>query len=308
MRFLRLPTWSVVLICSFLDLGFDPCAWATENVSIIDLGALEGIDGGATAINNRGEIIVTETSGYLSPRSFLWKDGTRIPIGPVWVHDINSRGQVVGWGSPTPSEPGEGFIWQDGTFVPLGAFYPLAINDSGQVAMFPLGFDGVAFGVNARGQVVGVSSETGSYGAVLWQDGQFVELEPLPGDEESEAFGINDRGQIVGRSGSHGVLWQDGTAMELGALPGDDAAWARDINARGQVVGYSARWNGTDVEVHPVLWQDGRVIGLGLLPGHVCSEALGINDRGQVVGVSRPTCNGYGLHAVLWTVAGSATN
>lgn len=70
-----------------------------------------------------------------------------------------------------------------------------------------------AFGINARGQVVGSSSiASGDFHAFLWEDGEMTDLGTLPGAFQSFAVGINNRGQVVGRADTaagetHAVLW-----------------------------------------------------------------------------------------------------
>ena len=48
--------------------------------------------------------------------------------------------------------------------------------------------------------------------AFFWQDGNLIELDPLPGGLSSRALAINRNGQVVGSSGTasgetHAVLW-----------------------------------------------------------------------------------------------------
>jgi probable HAF family extracellular repeat protein len=75
------------------------------------------------------------------------------------------------------------------------------------------GRDGsVAFAINDRGQVVGISGTTfGEARAFLWENGKMTDLGTLGGDF-SEASAINDRGQVVGwamtaEGEQHAVLW-----------------------------------------------------------------------------------------------------
>jgi probable HAF family extracellular repeat protein len=78
-----------------------------------------------------------------------------LPGGDFSVaHDINSRGQVVGF-SETASGGFHAFLWEDGRMTDLGTL--------------PGGFESVAHGINARGQVVGFSTTaSGERHAVLW--------------------------------------------------------------------------------------------------------------------------------------------
>ena len=68
--------------------------------------------------------------------------------------------------------------------------------------------------LNNRGQIVGSNSSvaSGEVHAILWEDGQIIDLGTLPGGTRSSAQAINDRGQIVGGSitasgGFNAVLW-----------------------------------------------------------------------------------------------------
>ena len=69
-----------------------------------------------------------------------------------------------------------------------------------------------AFGINARGQVVGQSTVAIGQSAFLWEAGTMTDLSTL-GGTGSVASGINARGQVVGRSRLangqvHATLWR----------------------------------------------------------------------------------------------------
>jgi probable HAF family extracellular repeat protein len=136
--------------------------------------------------------------------------------------------------------------------------------------------------INDRNEAVGWSQLAGSDSehAVLWQDGQLVDLGVLPGFHTSVAIGINDHGQIVGgsreldRFTTRATLWDRGQIIDI-SPPGATDCGAIDINNRGDIVGSC----GT-----AVLWRNGEVISLGLPPGYTASVAVAINDAGIVVG------------------------
>src|SRR5688500_14427299 len=66
--------------------------------------------------------------------------------------------------------------------------------------MLPGGGVSEALNVNDRGQIVGWgSTSTGEMHAILWQDGQPIDLGTL-GGTMSRAWSINNRGQVVGES------------------------------------------------------------------------------------------------------------
>jgi len=167
----------------------------------------------------------------------------------------------------------------------------------------------IAFGINTRGQIVGISSPTygeatGSH-AVLWQEGTVRDLGtlPTPFDSRAEASDINDVGQVAGTSygvpyvdgrrivqPSHAFVWQHGLMTDLGTLGGLSSE-AVAINERGQITGRSETGqfvpgsHGPTPVIHAFVWQAGVMTDLGTLGG-TFSDARDINNRGQVVGGS----------------------
>jgi probable HAF family extracellular repeat protein len=109
----------------------------------------------------------------------------------------------------------------------------------------------VAFDVNDRGQVVGLSGLPGntSWHAYLWQTGVMTDLGTLPGDALSGADSINSKGQVVGASADpssgnqRAFLWQNGAMADLNTLiPPDSPLYlleADSINDWGQIAGYA---------------------------------------------------------------------
>lgn len=179
--------------------------------------------------------------------------------------------------------------------------------------------------INDRGDVVGLG-ETGQIDpqvgipavvAVLWKDGQIVNLGALAGGFSSSSNAINNRGQIVGAS-LNGVpdpfsmagigievrafLWEKGTMSDLGTLGGPDAQ-AILINDRGQVAGISytsAIPNPATGQPnqHVFLWEKGTMQDLGTLGG-TFSGAASLNEGGQVAGTSSITGD-VANHPFLW--------
>jgi len=118
------------------------------------------------------------------------------------------------------------------------------------------GTSSVAFGINARAQVVGSSTDH----AALWTvTPTGVTVQDLG---VGTAHGINDQGQVVGdattASGEdHAALWTvtptGVTVLDLGTL-GGNISGADGINARGQVVGISTTSTAPAGPEHAVLW------------------------------------------------------
>jgi probable HAF family extracellular repeat protein len=102
--------------------------------------------GGATGINNRGQITgvagdVTTTDGYLLDGNRLTTFGA--PGAQITIpYDINDRGQIVGGSLTSLADTApSGFLRSGGRFI--------VINRPGAVAT-------VLFGINDRGQIAGV--------------------------------------------------------------------------------------------------------------------------------------------------------
>lgn len=159
--------------------------------------------------------------------------------------------------------------------------------------------DSKAYGINAAGQVVGVSSDLlGKKHAFLW-DGSMRDLGVLPNTTESFAYAINDAGQVTGVSMSLGsmtpraFLWQNNTMADIGGFT------PRAINNNGDVAGAMiTKRNNVEWYDRACLWRNGTLTNLGTLSGNN-SYAYGINDAGQVAGISF-TANDANSRAFLW--------
>ena len=139
----------------------------------------------------------------------------------------------------------QAFRWQDSSLADLGALP--GVNSS------------FANWISPRGLVAGFS-ENGAIdpllgvpeiNAVLWKEGDIVNLGTIEGGYESNAFAVNDRGQVaavflntIPDSFSpfglqvRAFLWQNGLMEDLGTLGGPEAS-AYFMNERSQVAGNS---------------------------------------------------------------------
>ena len=103
------------------------------------------------------------------------------------------------------------------------------------------GLNGQAFGINNRGQAVGVSEvPDGWWHAALWDGGETMDLGSLDGGL-AVAFDINNRGQAVGFSldadyRPQAMLWQDGETTVLTPFAGAYDCEARAVNAWGRLL------------------------------------------------------------------------
>jgi probable HAF family extracellular repeat protein len=143
----------------FLDEGLGgftyPYVW-TKRSGFTDL-TVGGSWGGATAINNRGQIVgFARDPGLRDRRAFLWTNGVEIELGTLsggsgTANDINNHGQVVG----EDRDQQRALLWRkNGTVIDLGTLGGCCAN---------------ATGINDRGQITGWSETAdGHTHAVLW--------------------------------------------------------------------------------------------------------------------------------------------
>lgn len=224
---------------------------------------------------------------------------------------VNDVGQVVGWATTAAGDQ-HAVVWEHGAIADLGTLpghtssYATAISSGGLVV-----------GVSGVGALAPFDPGNENAHAVLWQDGEIIDLGTLPGGAYSAATGVNDAGQVVGYSRTyvpalggaaiHGFLWQNGQMADLPPLQPSSAVLsstsaASGINTQGQIVGNSASFDFvTNVLTrHAVTWQDG-VTELAAFAGDSTSVAVAINDPGQIVGASGSIDPDLAIHAVRWS-------
>jgi probable HAF family extracellular repeat protein len=295
----------------------------------IDLGTLGKSDGNSWinwgGINERGEAVgMSETAvpdpdgedicGFgtqLTCVPFFWQNGRMSALPTVGGNNgqasaINYRGEVAGYAETTVTDSGcppykitSAVLWEKGKALAL----PTVGGD----------LDGVAFGINDKGQAVGYSGTClAATHAVVWKNNTAFVLQDLGGTKSNIAYVINNRGQMAGKVRSAddttyvAALWQpDGTLTNLGILPGDYAAFATGINNRGQVVGnnFDSSFNWS----HGFIWQNGVMTDLNtLIPADsnlFIISASNINERGQISGMATVLTGPHAgnIHAYLAT-------
>lgn len=234
---------------------------------------------------------------------------------------INSQGRVAGWAdtsTPDPYAPicfntdcfvSHAFQWQKGTMTDLGV---LPDGQNGSAAW--ISDTGLIAGQSQNGLIDPLVPGFPELRAVLWKNGQIIDLGTLGGNESS-AFSVNNRGQVVGVAVNtipdpfsflatqlRAFLWQDGAIHDLGTLGGPEA-WALFVNERGQVAGFSLT-NATPNPItgfptqDPFLWENGKMLDLGSLGG-TSGSPFSLNNRGQVVGTSN-LAGDLTFHPFLW--------
>ena len=294
-----------------------PAVKGTVRISKGDLNLELGTLGGENSsinwngINDPGQAVgMSETSvsdpngedvcgfgTHLTCSPFLWQNGTMIALPTVGGNNgqasaINNSGQVAGYAengiadSTCPAGT-ENFmidlpvVWTNGNAKAL----PTITGDP----------DGVAYGINNRGQAVGYSGTCiQATHPVVWENNNTVtKLQDL-GDPGGIAYAINSHNQVVGQAvNSDGTalaaIWQNHTVAALGGLlPGDVASFATSINNQGQVVGSSfdsrSNWS------RGLLWQNGVMIDLNtVFPASsnlFVVSASNINESGQIAGMA----------------------
>ncbi len=169
------------------------------------------------------------------------------------------------------------FIFAYALWVPCYHAYSQPLYTLTALGDLPGGpFSSSAHNINNHGQVVGVSSITGSdKHAFIWDSGEMTDLGDIPsGPNISSALGINDLGQVCGLSstsnGPHFFIWESGTMTDLGLGIG------MAINNNSQIVGGTSafRWDATN----------GKINIADLPGGSPQSVAFAINDLGQITG------------------------
>ncbi len=203
----------------YRDLGLPP-------------GAREAYGAG---INDRGDVVgslTDATTGRIE--AFVHRDGqfTRLQSLPgqyaTYAWDINNRGDIAG-----TSNGGYPVVWKAGSTVPTllpvpAGRYPRTVTR-----------------INDQGDIVGTA--TGLYpvstSAVLWRNGEFIDLGVLPTGTEAYAYDISNSGVIVGTSttgspyGWHAVTWT--VAQAAGADLSVTMTDAPDPVKRGGTLAYT---------------------------------------------------------------------
>jgi len=290
-----------------------------------DLGTLGGCCSRADAVNLAGQVAGGSVTAAGEWHAFLWTAGQMQDLGPAsrnptaTVH-LNDAGQVA-W---TAGDPGatRAMLWSGGVAQDLGTLGGASavvggINQSGAVAgssdaptpqhrdaflwtpgagMQDLGNLGdlmSSFGLNARGEVVGLSianPSSPSYHAWVWDGTQLADLGALSSYSAfGYGFAVNNRGEVLVQQ----VLWDNGTpsSVSIGTIT---------MNQRGIVAGQISVAREVD---HAAVWQDGQVTDLGApntLGDPASSFPAGINAGADVAGWFGDGSNEGIRHAARW--------
>lgn len=247
--------------------------WSHGEIS--DLGTLGGPSAAAFDVNDAGQVTGwAETKDSIpfneTVHAYLWQGGTMVDLGTTGGMSsrglaLNAEGVVTGasqicWYDPKDPKAPCFPVANEYTFVSDGG----AANDLG--GLFGSS-DSSGLGINASGQIVG----------------QSIALD----------------GFLTAR---HAVLWQDGQAIDLGTLGGVNS-WAFDVNDAGIVAGFSDSRDNVAHHPFVYDIEADRMTDLGLPSGFLSAEALAINNSGQIVGVAFSCCgvsafvyDGFAMH------------
>jgi len=240
---------------SIFDQPTESRAFLWQNGIMQDLGTLGGLDAGAFAVNESGQVagisttsaMPNATTGIPTIRPFLWQRGGMMNLGTLGGTAsgvdgpailLNNRGQVAGTSTLAGDMTYHPFLWEHGVIKDLGTLG----GDTGFVNW-----------ITDAGDVMGQADLPGPSGsqnhhAFLWRNGVKTDLGSLGSSSHGE--GINSQGQIVGRyriaelenPRQHAFLWENGGPMvDLNTLIPPNSSLELEeggnINDRGEIAG-----------------------------------------------------------------------
>jgi probable HAF family extracellular repeat protein len=257
---------------------------------------------------------------------FVWQNGQMVPLPTLGgvngsATEINSSGMVGGFAETATMDP-------DCTAPQKYQFKPV-VWSNGKVQALPTGndADGLVTAVNDRGDAAGSSGSCAPLNpilllylnpthALLWRNGEAIDLGNLGGEFNHLPHGMNNLGQVVGESDlagdqtAHAFLASAGTKMQdLGVVGNDYYSFGFGINDRDQIVGLSA--NADFSVIRAFIRQNGTLVDLNtLVTGNnslYLLTACFINSKGEITGIAIDPNTGE-EHTYLATPAAGASS
>jgi probable HAF family extracellular repeat protein len=247
--------------------------------------------------------------GYIC-NGFVWRDGVMNALPPFhggynsYAAGVNNRGQIVGWAENGVIDPTCNNQPPVSQFLQFeAAIWGPELTEMTQLPPYPGDPDSAATAINDSGQIIGISGlcanavgGASAVHAVLWENGQIINLGNLGANVWNTPVSLNNHGQVVGfanntANNSLAFLWtkESGKMRPLPFVGNDNSSVAYDINEKGQIVGISN--GGTEpFGARAFLYEDGMMMDLnGLVQGESSLYlflAQGINDQGEIVGTA----------------------
>ena len=236
---------------------------------------------------------------------FVWRNGQMVPLPTLGgvngaATEINSSGMVGGYAETTASDPN--------CPTPQKYQFKPVVWSNGRVQALPTGnaADGLVTAVNDRGDAAGSSGDCAPLNpilllylnpthALLWRNGEAIDLGNLGGEFNHLPHGMNNLGQVVGESDlpgdqtAHAFLASPGTKMQdLGVVGDDYYSFGFGINDAGEIVGLSA--NADFSVIRAFLRRNGTLVDLNSLVSGSNSlyllTACYINSNGEITGIA----------------------
>ena len=219
-----------------------PEAFKISGGVLVDLGAFAARDvNGAGVIAGTTTYTTTTFGGIQLPRACRWTAGVLTSLPALGGQSsqafaIDDLGRVGGSAFNTNDAASRPCLWVGTTAIDLGTLG----GSRGQVmALRP----DVAVGLSetSAGLMHATRWNITAAGAVLSR----VDLGSLSAALSSAAHAVNASGDVVGVSGFHAVLWRNGQIIDLNTLH-SDSSWvlenAWDIDDRGRIAGTGSQW------------------------------------------------------------------
>jgi probable HAF family extracellular repeat protein len=219
---------------------------------VVNLGTLPGdknYNSYAAALNNVGQVLVTEYSDDNYARSFVWASGSKTEIAglpgstSVYATGLNDAGHIAGYTNIASDRSAHSYLIRDGVTIDLGALAP-----GGRIAAMAINADDMIVGGAALGPVTDDSRPP--LHAFAWKDGVMTDLGNFTGNN-TIAYAVNRKGAVVGAAflldsatpdDSVAFVHEGLKMVDLNKrLDADSAGWqlkmAYGIDDAGQIIG-----------------------------------------------------------------------